>query len=266
MNAVALYFRLVRVAMQARLQYRADFFTGMIGVIVLNVVNLGLIGILVSRFRHLNGWSLWEMVFLYCLWILGHSLFSLFFWHIRTLEDYLVQGTFDQFLMRPASPFVMFLGREVQYLGIADATFGIAGLSLAYRNLDLQWNGTQWLFFGFAILAGAVIETTIALMIACISFWTGRSRRANNFIMQFNMMVQHYPVDMFGYAFRVIVTGIIPVAFMNYYPAVMLLGKLDPQSPWSWLGYMSPVVAFVLVLLCTRIWHSAIEHYSSSGG
>jgi ABC-2 type transport system permease protein len=252
--------------MQARLQYRADFFTGILGVIVLNVVNIGLIGILVSRFRHLNGWSLWEMVFLYCLWILGHSLFSLFFWHIRTLEDYLVQGTFDQFLMRPASPFVMFLGREVQYLGIADATFGIAGLSLAYRNLELQWDGTQWLFFGFAILAGAIIETTIALMIACISFWTGRSRRANNFVMQFNMMVQHYPVDMFGYAFRVIVTGIIPVAFMNYYPALMLLGKLDPHSPWSWLGYISPVVAFVLVILCSKIWHVAIEHYSSSGG
>src|SRR5512145_3040765 len=144
MNALALYFRLVRVAMQSRLQYRADFLTGIIGVIVLNVVNLGLIGILVSRFRHLNGWTLWEMVFLYCLWLSGHSLYSLFFWHIRTLEDFLVQGTFDQFLMRPASPFIMFLGREVQYLGVADAIFAISGLSLAYRNLELHWDNTQW--------------------------------------------------------------------------------------------------------------------------
>lgn len=266
MNAVALYFRLVRVAMQARLQYRADFLTGIIGVIVLNAVNLGLIGILVSRFRHLNGWTLWEMVFLYCLWLSGHSLFSLFFWHIRTLEDFLVQGTFDQFLMRPASPFVMFLGREVQYLGVADAIFAITGLSLAYRNLDLQWDGTQWFFFGLAILAGTIIETTIALMIACISFWTGRSRRANNFVMQFNMMVQHYPVDMFGYAFRIIVTGLIPVAFMNYYPALMLLGKLDPQSRWAWLGYMSPLVALFMIILASAIWRLAIQHYSSSGG
>ena len=266
MNAVTLYFRLVRVAMQSRLQYRADFVTGIIGVIVLNVVNLSLIGILVSRFRHLNGWTLWEMVFLYCLWILGHSLYSLFFWHIRTLEDFLVQGTFDQFLMRPASPFIMFLGREVQYLGIADAIFGIAGLSLAYRNLGLQWNSTQWLMFGAAILAGTVIETTLVLMIACISFWTGRSRRASGIIMQINMMVQHYPVDMFGYAFRIIVTGLIPVAFMNYYPTLMLLGKLDPQSPWAWLGYISPVVALVMVVIASGIWHLAIQRYASSGG
>ena len=266
MNAVTLYFRLIRVAMQSRLQYRADFLTGIIGVIVMNVVTVSLIGILVSRFRHLNGWTLWEMVFLYCLWILGHSVYSLFFWHIRALEDYLVEGTFDQFLLRPASPFVLFLGREVQYLGVADAAFGITGFSLAYTNLDLQWTVTQWIFFGMAILAGTLIETTLSLMIACLSFWTGRSRRANNLLMQLNVMVQYYPVDMFGYVFRVIVTGLIPVAFMNYYPALMLLGKLDFQSPWGWLGYLSPVVALTLVILTSGIWHLALRRYSSAGG
>ena len=266
MNAVTLYFRLIRVAVQSRLQYRADFLTGIIGVIVMNAVTVSLIGILVSRFRHLNGWTLWEMVFLYCLWILGHSIYSLFFWHIRALEDYLVEGTFDQFLLRPASPFVLFLGREIQYLGVADAAFGITGLSLAYTNLDLQWTGAQWFFFALAILAGTLIETTLSLMIACLSFWTGRSRRANNLLMQLNVMVQYYPVDMFGYVFRVIVTGLIPVAFMNYYPALMLLGKLDPQSPWGWLGFISPVVALTLVIITSSIWHLALRRYSSSGG
>lgn len=266
MNALTLYFRLIRIAIQARMQYRADFFTGLIGVIVMNVTTVTLIGILVSRFSHLNGWSLWEVVFLYCLWLLGHSLYSLFFWHIRALEDYLVEGTFDQFLVRPASPFVLFLGREVQYLGVADAIFGITGLSLAYTNLGLHWTGIQWLFFGFAIIAGTLIETTLTLMIACISFWTGRSRRANNLLMQINTMVQYYPMDIFGYVFRVIVTGFIPVAFMNYYPALMLLDKLDRAGSVWWLAYMSPVVALMLVGITSLVWHAALRRYSSSGG
>jgi ABC-2 type transport system permease protein len=266
LDPIPLYFRLIRVAVQARLQYRADFLTGVAGVILLNLVNLGLIGIMVSRFRHLNGWTLWEMVFLYCLWLLGHSLYSFFFWHIRALEDYLVEGTFDQFLMRPASPFVLFLGREVQYFGVADLMFAVSGLSLAYRNLNLHWTGMEWLFFGAAVIAATLIETTLVLMITCISFWTGRSRRASQLLNRLNLMVQHYPVDIFGYAFRVIVTGLIPVAFMNYYPSLMLLGKLDPGSPWGWLGYMSPVVALTLVMIASGVWHLAIGHYSSSGG
>jgi len=266
MDGVTLYFRLIRVAVQARLQYRADFFTGIIGVIVMNTVTVTLIGIMVSRFKHLNGWTLWEMVFLYCLWLMGHSLYSFFFWHIRALEDYLVEGTFDQFLMRPASPFIMFLAREVQYLGVADIIFAVTGLSLAFRNLHLQWTGIQWLFFGLAVIAGTLIETTLALIFACISFWTGRSRRASQLLMRLNVMVQYYPVDIFGYTFRLIVTGLIPVAFMNYYPALMLLDKLDPHSPWAWLGYMSPVVALTLVIISSIIWHLALRRYSSAGG
>lgn len=266
MDGLTLYFRLIRLAVQARMQYRADFWAGVIGVIVMNAVTVSLISIMVSRFKNLNGWTMWEMVFLYCLWLLGHSVYSFFFWHIRALEEYLVEGTFDQFLMRPASPFIMFLAREVQYMGVADLTFATLGLSLAYRNLNLQWNSMQWLFFGLAIIAGMLIETTLALMFACISFWTGRSRRASQLLMRLNVMVQYYPVDIFGYVFRIIVTGFIPVAFMNYYPALMLLGKLDPQSPGGWLGYISPFVALTLVVLSAVVWHLALRRYSSAGG
>jgi ABC-2 type transport system permease protein len=266
MNPLRLYVKLIRISMQSRMQYRADFITGLAGVIVLNVVNLGLIGILVTRFIDLNGWTIWELVFLYCLWLLGHSLYSLLFWHIRTLEDYLVHGTFDQFLLRPASPFIQFLGREIQYFGFADVVFGVSGASLAYANLGLHWGAVQWLFFGLAILAGTVIEMTLALMLACLAFWTGRSRRASSLLMQINVIVQHYPIDIFGYTFRVIVTGLIPVAFMNYYPALMLLDKLPAESAWAWLGYMSPVVALVLIALSAGTWKLALAHYSSAGG
>jgi len=265
MDTLRLYFKLIRISMQSRMQYRADFITGVIGVIVMNVVNLGLIGILVNQFVHLNGWTIWELVFLYCLWLLGHSIFSLFFWHLRTLDDYLVQGTFDQFLIRPVSAFVQFLGREIQYYGFADVLFGVLGVSLAYANLGLQWDWTKWVFFILAIVSGTLIETTLTLMLACLAFWTGRSRRANSLLMQLNVLIQHYPVDIFGYTFRVIVTGLIPVAFMNYYPALMLLDKIDRSREWWWLSYSSPVVALALVGITAGVWRLALTRYTSSG-
>ena len=266
MDALRLYLRLVGVSMQARLQYRADFIMGMLNVIALNAVNLGIIGILVYRFVDLNGWIVWELFFLYCLWLLGHCLYSLFFWHFWEMEEYLIQGTFDQFLLRPASPFIQFLGREVQYIGFADMLVAITGLILAYVNLDLHWSAAQWLFFPIIVISGTVIETALTLMMACLAFWTGRSEMAINMVMEFNMLVQHYPIDIFGVWFRVIVTGIIPVAFMNYYPALMLLGKLDPGSPSAWLGYISPIVAVILSLIASGVWHLALRRYSSSGG
>ena len=266
MEALRLYLRLVGLSMQARLQYRADFIMGILNVIALNAVNLGLIGIIVYRFVDLNGWVVWELFFLYCLWLLGHSLYSLFFWHFWEMEEYLTQGTFDQFLLRPASPFIQFLGREVQYIGFADMSVAIAGLVLSYVNLGLHWSAVQWLFFPVIVISGTIIETALTLMTACIAFWTGRSSMATELVMEFNVLVQHYPIDIFGLWFRVVVTGIIPVAFMNYYPALMLLGKLDPDSPSAWLGYVSPIVALILTLIASGVWHLALQRYSSSGG
>lgn len=265
MSAWRLYFRLVSISMQARLQYRADFFTGAFSVIAMNVMSLALIGILVYRFETLNGWNIWELFFLYCLWLLGHSLYSLFFWHFWDLEEDLIRGTFDQFLLRPASVFIQYIGREVQYIGFADMFVATVGLGLAYFQLDLHWSLSLWLLLPVIVISGTVIEMTLNLMVACISFWTGRSSIALDMIMEFNVLVQHYPIDIFGTWFRVVVTGLLPVAFMNYYPALILLGKIEKTS-MPWMGYLSPVVALLLVGLTSIVWRFAMRRYSSSGG
>jgi ABC-2 type transport system permease protein len=180
------------------------------------------------------------------------------------VEDYLIEGTFDQFLLRPASPLVQILGRELQYIEIADMLIGLTGISLAYTQLGLHWNGWAWSFLIIAIISGAMIELALNLLIACSAFWTGRSRSSLFIVLQFHGLIQQYPVDIFGKAFRLIVTGLIPVAFMNYYPSLILLDKLDRTS-MSWLGYMSPFVALILIGITLVVWHFALRRYSSSG-
>ena len=206
MNAFQLYFRLIQISLLSRMQYRANFIVGLLGLIVWNLVNLGLIGILITQFTRLKDWTLWELVFLYCLWILGYSLYGLFFSHTTQMEDYLIEGTFDQFLLRPASPLIQVLGREFQYVEIADALFALTGISLAYTRLGLHWDGWRWGFFVIAVVAGAVIVLALNLLIACTAFWTGRSRGAFIVVRQFHGLVQWYPIDIFGNAFRAIVT------------------------------------------------------------
>jgi ABC-2 type transport system permease protein len=247
------------------MQYRANFIVGILGLIVWNVVNLGLIGVLVTQFTSLNNWTLWELVFLYCLWIVGHSLYSLLFSHANQLEVYLIEGTFDQFLLRPASPLIQLLGRELQYIEIADLLIGLTGLSLAYAQLGLHWNGWRWSFFVIAVISGAIIELALNLLIGSSAFWTGRSRGIFIIVSPFYNLAHQYPVDIFGKAFRVIVTGIIPVAFMNYYPALLLLDKLEYAKAGWWLSYLSPVVAVLLLGIVSVVWRLALKQYTSSG-
>lgn len=265
MNGFQLYFRLIQISLLSRMQYRANFIAGIVGLLVWNFVNLGLIGILVTQFTTLKDWTLWELVFLYSLWILAYSLYGIFLSHTNELEEYLIQGTFDQFLLRPASPLIQLLGRELQYKEIADMFIGSTGISLAYVQLGLHWDVWKWSFFIIAIISGAIIVFAMNLIIACSAFWTGRSRGTSFIVNQFYGLVQQYPIDIFGTAFRVIVTGLIPVAFMNYYPALFLLDKINHTSSGWWLSYMSPLVALLLVGIVSGVWRLALHRYSSSG-
>lgn len=265
MSGLRIYIKLIRISMQSRMQYRADFITGVLSILILNSVSLGLISILVGRFTDLNGWNIWELIFMYSLWMLGHSMYSLLFWHFNTMEEYLVQGTFDQFLLRPVSPLIQFLGREIQYLGVGDILVGIVGMSLAYMKLNLHWDLLHWFFLFVSIISGTIIEMALGWIVASLSFWTGRSLTASFVVMRLNIMVQQYPVDIFGKWFRVIVTGIIPVAFINYYPSLMLLGKKELMANNYVLAYASPLVAFFLIVLASWFWSKSLKKYSSSG-
>lgn len=100
--------------------------------------------------------------------------------------------------------------------------------------------------------------------IACISFWTVRTTSVFFIQRRLNLLVQQYPIDIFGTWFQIVVTGIVPVAFMNYYPSIILLNKLD-MIAYPWLAYTSPLVACALFILASRLWVAGLNHYSSTG-
>jgi ABC-2 type transport system permease protein len=57
MDELRLYPKPIAIAIRALMQYRGDFLTGILDVFVLTGVNIALIGILLSRFRSLQGWT-----------------------------------------------------------------------------------------------------------------------------------------------------------------------------------------------------------------
>jgi ABC-2 type transport system permease protein len=82
--------------------------------------------------------------------------------------------------------------------------------------------------------------------------------------MRFQLMIQQYPIDVFGQWFRVFVTGFLPVAFINYYPLTLLLDKSNALHI-PLLGWISPLVAILMFSLGTFAWRRGLLGYSSSG-
>lgn len=259
-----LYGKFLGIAVQTRLQYRSDFLIGIAGVVVFSSAMLGLIWVLLERFQSLKGWNYWEVVMLYSMWSISHSVYSIFFWHLIAMEDEILYGRFDRFFNRPCSILLQFIGSDVNHMGVGEAIVGITIFCVAYQNLALHWTIIQCIFFGIMLLSGVLIETAIGLIFATISFWTGRSSQFFQISLNFYRLTEQYPLDIFNKGYQVFVTFILPVAFINYYPLAGLLGKHNGLN-LTILNFLSPCVAMILLTFALFFWQQGLNHYTSSG-
>ncbi len=263
MRNIRLYGQFLRVAVLGKAQYKADFFVGIISVLILNAVNLSLIGVLVYNFNTLGSWNIWDLMFLYSFWMLSRGIYGVFFWHLSDLEEMIVSGAFDAYLVRPVSPFLQFIGKDISYTGVGDFLVGVLGFILAASQLGLPWHIGQWVYFIICVLSGALIQVAINWIGASLCFWTTRSGAAMSIAERFTVLMQQYPVNIFGRYFQVFVTCFLPVAFINYYPSVVLLNKAaDGIQLWH---YFAPLVAFLLLGVAAFVWKKGVKRYAGTG-
>ena len=90
------------------------------------------------------------------------------------------------------------------------------------------------------------------------SFWTYKS---NEVIWTFYGMhtFAQYPIDIYNAFIKILITVILPFAFVAYYPTMNYLG-MD-----KYMIYLSPVVMIILWIIAIRVWNWALNKYRSTG-
>jgi len=258
------YWRFVRIGFASQAQYGVDFFIGAFGVVLLNLVDLVLLGVLLQRFTAIGGWNIWEIVFLFSFYLAAMGLQNIFTVHLGQIEAYVQDGTLDQFLVRPSSPLIQLMGREINHGNITHVVTGVAGIVVAYGRLGLHWTFAEGVLAVVLLVCGALVLVGLVLGLCSLAFWTIRSREFLYGTLQIQEVVQHYPVHIFGRWFQVLVTGVLPFAFINYYPTLVLLGRtgeaMHPLLPW-----LSPLAGVIILLGGIGVWKLGLSRYQSTG-
>ncbi len=70
-----------------------------------------------------------------------------------------------------------------------------------------------------------------------------------------------YPITIFNSVFRFIFTFILPIAFIAYYPSLVIL-RPDEIPVLTWL---SPVIGIIFFLLSVKIWMYGARKYNGTG-
>src|SRR3546814_12817063 len=90
------------------------------------------------------------------------------------------------------------------------------------------------------VVGGAAIYCSIFIVLACIQFWTADGVEfANAFTYGGNTITQ-YPLAIFPGEVVKALTFVVPLAFVNWYPAIFILRPEEPLSMPDWFSFPTP--------------------------
>lgn len=256
---MSLYFSFLKIALKEILIYRIDCIAGFLSQLVVQAVSLIFIFIVFQNTENIAGWNFEQILLLYGvtripIGIQGYCFDALY----EIGPKYIRNGDFDKILLRPVHPLISIIGDSSEFVSLADVMIGFA--ITIYMLIKLSIPITIWLIAKiiFFSMIGALIVGAINTICSISSFWTYKS---NEVIWSFYRMytLTEYPIDIYHKFIKLIITIILPFAFVAYYPTMSYLGLNH------YMIYLCPFIAIILWIIAIKLWNLALNKYRSTG-
>lgn len=263
-NAIALYLRSVAAAVRVQLQYPTSFVLLLVGQLIGTGTEFLAMWILFERFGTIDGWTLPEVSLLYGM---ANVAFALAEGGGRGLNQFDVMmrsGDFDRVLLRPRSTVLQLAMNDLQPIR-GRTVQGLAVLVYALIVIAPGWSFAQVLLFVAAIVTGVVVFLGVFLLRATLSFWTVESVEIINVLSFGGVETTQYPLSIYDPWLRNLFVYVIPLGCMNYFPALVLLGRDDVMGLPAWMPWVSPLVGVAFFAVCVQVWRFGVRHYRSTG-
>jgi ABC-2 type transport system permease protein len=264
-----LYKRLISAQVRAQMQYRTSFALETVATFVGNVLDFIVVIIFFARMPTLGGWTLPEIGLLYGLSSVAFGLADMViagFDYAYFGPNMVRLGEFDRVLIRPVSAFLQVITSQFMLKRLGRIGQGAIVLGWALLALGQTWTPLHIGYMIVTIMSGAFFFAGLFVFGSGVSFWTVDSLEALNMATYGGQFLTQYPMTIYGDVLRAIFTFIIPMAFINYYPALWLLGKPDPfGGPIGLLALLAPVICVAMFGVGVTMWRRGVRRYTSTG-
>jgi ABC-2 type transport system permease protein len=266
-NSFSLYRRLVGIQIRSQMMYRVSFFTEAFGVALITLLEYASLALVFAKFENLGGWNLGQVAFLYGLAELSFGIMDLFFsgFDPDNFGLQIRRGFFDQLLLRPVNITLQVIGSEFVLRRFGKIIIGLL-IFLSALNLNpVSWTFPKMSLTLLAIFSQVCFFGGLFITGSTITFWTVESVEVINIFTYGGSYMISHPMHIFPTSLRRFFTFIIPAAFLNYYPALYILGIPDPNGLPKWVGFLAPFAGVTMLVFSLAFWRYGIRHYKSTG-
>ena len=256
----AIYKKILIQDLKSKMSYRADFVISTFGMILTNVVGFISFYILFRNFPSINGWSYYEMLFLYGFSLVALTPLQCLFDNNWNLRFHVRSGDFIKYCFRPINIFFYFISEVFDVKGLGQLFFGIGTIVYAWSHLDIAVTPKAIALLIVYLLAASLFMIAIMNAAAATCFWVINSGYVMVVMFRFKDYAK-YPASIFDGIFKILFTFVIPIAFVAYYPGLVIL---RPENV-PMLSWFSPVIGLFFFYLSYKFWIIGASKYSGTG-
>ena len=132
-----IYCKILAQDLKSKMSYRADFIISTIGMICTNISGFISFWILFRSFPSINGWSYYEMLFLYGFSLISITPVQCFFDNNWSLRQAVYSGDFIKYCFRPINMFFYYQSEVFDIKGLGQLAFGIGTLIYSWNKIGL---------------------------------------------------------------------------------------------------------------------------------
>jgi viologen exporter family transport system permease protein len=266
MHALALYGRLIGVAMRAQMQYRVSFVLLTLGQFLTSATEMVGIWALFTRFGTLTPWTLPQVALFYGM---VNTAFAITDAAARGFDlfgtQFVKTGNFDRLLLRPRSTVLQLAGHDFPLMRLGRLLQGALVLGWAMLHVDVEWNGARLVLLAVTLVATVVFFYGLVICTAVLSFWTTESLEIMNTLTYGGVETAQYPMAIYQQYFRRFFTFVVPLACVTYFPLVAVLGIDDPLGTSRMAQVLAPLAGFAFFGVTLVLWRVGVRHYTSTG-
>ncbi|MDQ1028943.1 ABC-2 type transport system permease protein [Streptomyces umbrinus] len=247
---------------RSTMAYRASFAMTVFGNFAGTALDFVTILLMFSRVDELGGYSLGEVAFLYGLSSAAFGLTDLALGSVDRLGQRVRDGTL---LVRPAPVLAQVAADRFALRRLGRITQGLLVLGYALFVLDVSWTPLKVLMMPVMVVSGAAIFASVFVAGAAFQFVAQDASQVQNSFTYGGTTLLQYPPTVFAKDLVRGVTFVLPLAFVNWVPALYVLDLPYPLDLPEWVAFLPPLVAVACCALSGVAWRAGLRSYRSTG-
>jgi ABC-2 type transport system permease protein len=264
-EALRAYRLIAAMWVRSTMAYRASFAMTLFGSFAATALDFVSIMLMFSRVDALGGYRLPEVAFLYGLASVAFGIADLAIGSMERLGRRVRDGTLDTLLVRPAPVLAQVAADRFAPRRLGRIVQGGLVLGYALSAVDVVWTPLKAAVVPMALLSGGLVFCAVFVAGAAFQFVAQDASEVQNSFTYGGQTLLQYPPTVFARDLVRGVTFVVPLAFVNWLPALYVLGRPYPLDLPTWAAFTPPLVAVACCALAGLAWRAGLRSYRSTG-